>query len=422
MNKFTPEMIKRSIFNELKDHLIKKEISLIVGPRQAGKTTLMVLLKEYVETKGEKTVFLNLDIESDRQFFTSQDQLIRKIALEIGESGGYVFIDEIQRKENAGLFLKGLYDMNLPYKLIVSGSGAIELKEKVHESLAGRKRIFELSTISFIEFVNYKTEYRYETNLPEFFELDHLHAQRLLEEYLNFGGYPRVVLEKTVEEKYRIIAELYQSYLERDISYTLGVQKTESFTGLVRLMASQVGNLVNVSELANTLGISTSTVNDYLWYMERTFLVNKITPYFKNMRKEITKSPVFYFYDFGMRNYALGRFGASLNSESGFLFQNFVYHIIREKIKNTPIQVRYWRTTDKAEVDFVIDRLKDTIPVEVKYKKLSKPEMTRSYRSFLSKYHSKFGYIVHLGNKSEEKIENARVFFLPYYQFLFKNL
>lgn len=416
-------MIKRKIFDELKDHLDKKEITLIVGPRQAGKTTLMLLLKEHLEAQGKKTVFLNLDIEADKQFFTSQDQLLRKIALEVGESEGYIFIDEIQRKEDAGLFLKGLYDMNLPYKLIVSGSGSVGLREKIHESLAGRKRMFELSTISFIEFVNYKTGYRYETNLPEFFALDPGQAQRLLEEYLSFGGYPRVVVEGTIDEKRRIIAELYQSYLERDIAYLLGVQKTESFTALVRVMAAKIGNLVNVSELSNTLGISTSTVNDYLWYMQKTFLIDKVTPYFTNIRKEITKSPVFYFYDLGMRNYALGIFGTvPVSSEGAFLFQNFVYHLLKEKTQDSATQIHYWRTTDKAEVDFVADKLKEVIPVEVKYKKLSEPEMTRSYQSFLSKYKPNLGYIIHLGQGSKKVVENTEVAFLSYYQFLFLNI
>ncbi|PIR61744.1 MAG: ATPase [Candidatus Pacebacteria bacterium CG10_big_fil_rev_8_21_14_0_10_44_11] len=410
-------MIKRQIYTELKDHLDKKEISLLVGPRQAGKTTLMVLLKEYLETQGKKTVFLNLDIESDKQFFASQEKLLRKIALEIGEGEGFVFIDEIQRKEDAGLFLKGLYDMNLPYKLIVSGSGSIELKEKIHESLAGRKRVFELSTVSFVEFVQYKTKYKYETNLSEFFELDQSQTQSLLEEYLSFGGYPQVLLAETAEEKRRVIAELYQSYLERDISYLLGVQKTESFTALVRVLASQIGNLVNVSELSQTIGIATSTVNDYLWYMEKTFFIARVTPYFKNIRKEITKSPVFYFCDLGMLNYALGTFGTTqISSQSGFLFQNFVYHLLKEKTQNSATQVHYWRTTDKAEVDFVLDKVQEVIPVEVKYKKLSKPEMTRSFQSFLSKYQPKQGYVIHLGRKNEEKIGVSSISFLPYYQ------
>jgi predicted AAA+ superfamily ATPase len=136
-------LIKRRIFEDLKAHLSQKEITLITGPRQAGKTTLMMLLKEHVEAGEKSTLAFNLDIESDRRAFESQESLLRKIQLELGASGGFVFIDEIQRKENAGLFLKGLYDMNLPYKFIVSGSGSLELKEKIHESLAGRKRIFE---------------------------------------------------------------------------------------------------------------------------------------------------------------------------------------------------------------------------------------------------------------------------------------
>ncbi|MDP8216192.1 MAG: AAA family ATPase, partial [Candidatus Kaelpia imicola] len=138
-------MIQRDLFSDLKDHLFKKEISFIIGPRQAGKTTLMLLLKNYLEKEGERTLFLNLDVETDKQFFISQENLIAKIKLELGEDRGFVFIDEIQRKKDAGIFLKGIYDQNLPYKLIVSGSGSVELKEKIHESLLGRKREFLLS-------------------------------------------------------------------------------------------------------------------------------------------------------------------------------------------------------------------------------------------------------------------------------------
>ena len=105
-------MIKRKLFPKLVDHLTQKEMSLIVGPRQAGKTTLMEMLKEYLENSGERTLFLNLDIEWDRPHFESQAALLNKIKLELGQKHGYVFIDEIQRKEDAGLFLKGLFDLN----------------------------------------------------------------------------------------------------------------------------------------------------------------------------------------------------------------------------------------------------------------------------------------------------------------------
>lgn len=412
-------LIKRRLFSDLKAHLTKKEISLIIGPRQAGKTTLMMELRDHVQAEGGNAVTFNLDIESDRQFFTSQERLLRKIELEVGKQNGYVFIDEVQRKEDAGLFLKGLYDMNLPYKFIVSGSGSLELKEKIHESLAGRKRIFELGTLNFIEFANYKTNYKYEHNLSDFFTVDKQKTQSMLEEYLSFGGYPRVVLEETLKEKRKIIAELYQSYLERDIVHLLGVQKTERFTALTRLMASQIGQLATISEIANTLNINTATVNNYLWYMEKTFLLHKVTPYFKNIRKELTKTPVFYFYDMGMRNYALGSYGMSLSpSESGFLFQNFVYHLLKEKNEDTSNQTHYWRTTDKAEVDFVIDKNKEVIPIEIKYRILSTPETTRSFQNFLSAYHPAKGYIVHLGDDMQKTINSTQTHFANWSQFI----
>lgn len=195
------QIIKRKLFNELKDHLKEKEISLIVGPRQAGKTTLMRSLKEFLDLQNERTVFLNLDFEPDKKYFVSQEALIKKIELEFGKEKGFVFIDEIQRKENAGLFLKGIYDLNLPYKFIVSGSGSLELKEKIHESLAGRKKIFELGTVSFDEFVNFKTDYKYENKLADFFALEKEKTLSFLTEYLNFGGYPRVILEPRFAEK-----------------------------------------------------------------------------------------------------------------------------------------------------------------------------------------------------------------------------
>ena len=416
-------MIKRKLFKALENHLDKKEITFIVGPRQAGKTTLMMLAKEHLEKAREKTVFLNLDVETDRKFFISQEQLLRKITLEIGAGRGYVFIDEIQRKENAGVFLKGLYDMNLPYKFIVSGSGSVELKEHIHESLAGRKQMFELTTLTFEEFVDFRTGYKYEDRLADFFDLEKERTKRFFEEYLNFGGYPRVVLSETADEKRRVIAELYQSYLERDVVYLLGVQKTDGFTALVKLMASQIGNLVRVSELSQTLGLSVATIKNYLWYMQKTFLLNKTTPFFTNVRKEITKSPVYYFYDLGMRNYAVGMFGtATITGDVGFLFENFVFNVLKGKIGDSATQIHFWHTKDKAEVDFVINAGREVVPLEVKYRELKTPQTTRSFQSFLSKYHPSKAYVVHLGVRSGEKTGNTNVYLLPYWEFIFETL
>ncbi len=161
-------MIERTIFTELVSHLSAKEITLLVGARQVVKTTLMQALQRQLQEQGKRTLFLNLDYETDAAHFSSQETLLNKIRLEIGVEPGYVFIDEIQRKSDAGLFLKGIYDRQTPYKFIVSGSGSLELKERIHESLAGRKRIFELLPVSFSEFMHFKTGYRYKSTWREY--------------------------------------------------------------------------------------------------------------------------------------------------------------------------------------------------------------------------------------------------------------
>lgn len=409
-------MIKRKLFNDLIDHLKQKEITLLMGPRQAGKTTLLILLKEYLEKRGGKTVFFNLDIETDKYFFTSQTNLLKKIQLEIGKEGT-VFIDEIQRKEDAGIFLKGLYDMNLPYKFIISGSGSVELKEKIHESLAGRKRAFILSTISFEEFIQFKTQYRYEGKLANFFEIEKEKTLALLEDYLNFGGYPRIILEDTLEGKKALINEIYQSYIEKDITYLLRIRKTEDFTHLVKLMASQIGNVVNYTEISATLGISQKTVKEYLWYLEKTFILSKITPYFRNARKEITKAPIFYFSDLGLRNYAFGNFGYMRVHTSGFLFQNFIFRELLALIQETPMAIHFWRTKTGGEVDFVVEQGSGVlIPFEIKYTRFKKPEVTRSFRNFIEKYKPKIAYIVNLMLEEELVIGKTKIIFLPFYK------
>lgn len=407
-------MIERKLFKDLRKHVTQKEISLIVGPRQAGKTTLMLLLRDHLARLGEPTLFLSLDFESDQPFFMSQNSLLRKIELELGKKKGYVFIDEIQRKEDAGLFLKGLYDLGLPYKFIVSGSGSLELKEKIHESLAGRKRVFQVNTLSFEEFVHFKTGYRYRDSLQDFFAVEAAQTGELLDQYMNFGGYPRVALEEKLKEKTRIIDEIYRSYLERDVSYLLRIEKTEAFSSLVKVLASQTGKILNYSELSSTLGISVQTVKNYLWYAERTFILQRAHPYFRNLRKEITKSPVVYFHDLGLRNYALGLFGNLNNSrDAGFVFQNLVWIFLQERYLFSPAEIHFWRTTDKAEVDFVVTVGQRIIPVEVKYRDLKRPEIGRSLRSFIKKYQPETAWVINLGLRDRVKIDKTDVLFTP---------
>lgn len=356
--------IQRAILNEIREDLHREEIALLIGPRQAGKTTIMKILQGELEAAGKKTLYLSLDYDSDRGYFASQQTLLKKIELEFGGAPGFVFIDEIQRREDAGVFLKGLQDLGLPYKFIASGSGSVDLKAKVKESMLGRKRVYEVYPLSLREFVNFRTGYRYADRLPDFFALEQARAAELLLEYLNYGGYPRVVLETGAREKLRLMDEIYQGYITRDIAYLLNVEKIEAYGHLVKTLADQAGKIINYSELATTLGISLPTVKNYCWYAEETYILRRISPFFRNIRSEISKAPSVYFSDIGFRNYALGVLGNLQRPDDlGFAFQNLVYLVLREKLRWSGAQIHFWRTKAKTEIDFVVETGRSVIPV-----------------------------------------------------------
>jgi len=412
-------MIQRVIFQELLGDLSNKEISLIVGPRQAGKTTAMRWVEDRLRQQGTRSVFLNFDVEADQPFLDSQQSLVNKLRLEFGDEFGVAFIDEIQRKENAGLFLKGLFDQGLPYKLVVSGSGSLELKEKIHESLVGRKRLFELPTLTFAEFVNYRTDYRYQDRLQEFFQIERDRSEEFLIEYLNFGGYPRVVTQTRLEDKQRTLDDIYHSYLERDIIALLRVEKPEAFGRMIRLLAHQIGQIVNYSELATLLHISLPTLKSYLWNAEKTFVLNTLTPFFTNPRKELTKSPVLYFHDLGLRNYIGGALGTLRHDTNlGSPFQNFVWRLLWEQTRFQPTALHFWRTKDKAEVDFVLETSDTPIPVEVKCRHMRQPQIGRALRSFISAYHPRQAWVVNLDFSGQMEINGTQVRMMPYYELI----
>ncbi|MBI2028974.1 ATP-binding protein [Candidatus Gottesmanbacteria bacterium] len=409
-------MIKRKILTRLEKHLLSDQMTVITGPRQVGKTYLMQLLRDKLKMEGKRTVWFNLDNEEDKTRFSSQAGLLSHIELAIGKEKAFVFIDEIQRKENAGLFLKGIFDMNVSHKFIISGSGSLELKAEIPESMAGRKQLFMVDPVSFEEFVNFKTNYQYEDKLNNFFALEKERTGRLLSEYMVFGGYPRIVLAGSSLAKQEEMQEIYKSFVDRDIRDLLHIEKSEALTNLLKIIASQIGSLVNISELASTVNLDQKTTKHYLWYLEQTFILKKVTPYFRNIRKEITKAPIYYFLDNGLRNWLLGLFGLSQipTPLSGHLFENIIFNILRQQINLSPTQIHFWKTRDQAEVDFILETGLEVIPIEVKHTKILKPEITRSYRSFLTKYKPKKGYIVHLGEKFETETEGIRIYFIPY--------
>jgi predicted AAA+ superfamily ATPase len=410
-------VIKRYNYDNIAYSLARDEISILVGARQVGKTTILKKILDDLSRKGELVLYFNMDIESDAQYLNSQQLFLNRVQLEFGNKAGFICIDEIQQKKDAGRFLKGLFDMDLPYKFIVTGSGSLELKEKVGEALTGRKHLLHMETVSFTEFVDFKTKYKYTNRLDSYYTLENEKTNLLLNEYLIYGGYPKVLMSDQIADKKVVMNEIFTSYISKDISYLLGVRSSDKFIKMINLLAAQCGGIINYSQLAQDTGVNVSTLKTFLWYAEQTYIISLVKPYFTNPKKEITKSPVVYFNDSGMLNFASGRY-ALLENHPGFVFQNFIYNLLRIKYESLMNPVQHWRTKDKAEVDFVIHIDGKIIPVEVKYSNLQNTSITRSFRSFLNKYNPEKAMVINLGLDKEIKIDDTLIEFVPFWKLL----
>ncbi len=409
--------IRRDLFNDIKKHLEKEEITILIGARQVGKTTLLKQLQRELENKKIPTIYLNLDIEQDFELLSSQNKLLQKLRFHFGEQRSYVFIDEIQRKENAGLFLKGLYDMGLPYKFIVSGSGSLEIKAKLKESLAGRKKQFVLHPISFRELVDYRTEYKFSDRLKEFLKVENRRSYDLLVEYLNFGGYPKIILSSDLKEKYDYFDEITQAYFERDLNYLLNFDSPQVYTLMLKVLASHLGKVLNYNQLARILNLNIYKVKKLLWFAEQTFIMHLQTPFYRNRLKELRRSPVVYFEDIGLAAYANRTMGKMFEPEDlAFAFQNFVFQKLKDYCDKNHFVLHYWRTSDGAEVDFVINTGLKVVPVEVKFKHLKKPVYGKSLLSFIKTYKPENAYIINLNMVKSMKFEHTCIHFVPWYE------
>jgi hypothetical protein len=401
--------IQRKILDPLKSHLPQKEITLILGPRQSGKTTLMLKLKEELEKQGKSTVYFNLDRFEDLELFKTQKTLLEKIRFDFGKKKVFVFIDEIQRLTNAGLFLKGLFDYLRPYKFIVSGSGSLELKENVIEPLTGRKKVFYLYPLSFAEFFEFKLG-KPIADFSKFYQLDKNEAERLLDEYLIFGGYPRVVLAKTGREKEEVLREIYLSYIEKDVKALLGVEKDILYQQLLKYLAAEIGSLFKKSEVSRNLGLNIKTLNRYLFLLEKTFVISILKPFYRNPTKELTKTPKIYFLDLGLRNFILGRLNSFFQRDDrGKIFENFIF---RQLLDKQPVfGVWFWRTERGTEIDFILQERGRLLPVEAKSGDTGGKIVGKNLLSFLRKYKTKKAIIVHWGKEAKQVKQNKTIIY-----------
>jgi len=372
--------ILRDITIRSQKYLDSEEILLFIGARQAGKTTVLKQIMERLKNQKAKSYFLNLEDPEYLDLLNKNPKNLFKILPLDLKKRNFVFIDEIQYLSTPSNFLKYIFDEHKQnIKLIVSGSSAFYIDKKFRDSLAGRKKIFHVFTVSFSEFLRFKKED--ELSKKNFYEISLEEKNKIglfYREYLVFGGYPKVVLSP-LDEKEEVLKEIAYSYIKKDI-YEAHVRQDKVFYKLFKILANQAGNLVNSSEIANTLGVSKTAIDNYLYIMQKSFHINLIKPFFGNFRKELTKMPKVFFLDTGLRNFFAGSFDPlETRKDKGMLLENAVFRQLLEKYNHEDI--KFWRTISHNEVDFVING-KLAFEVKADVQKLK----TKNYRVFLDRY------------------------------------
>ncbi len=347
-------IINRTIKKELESALknTDRKVIILYGPRQAGKTTLIEMLLHqdlsYKKYNGDdiftQNIFSNNNLESLKREIGEKDLLI---------------IDEAQRINNIGLSLKLIID-NLPIKVIVSGSASFDLADKVCEPLTGRTKTFWLYPLSLREVKD---------KFPQ------MEKDKIIEEMLLYGMYPKIWNIEGKKEKEDYLFEYINSYLYRDILTISKIKKPKKIIDLLILLALQIGSEVSVSELAQNTNLTQSTVENYLDVLEKMFVIFNIRGFSRNLRKEISKTSKYYFFDMGVRNALIRNFNSlSLRGDAGAMFENWV---ISEKVKKSNnnrdfSNFYFWRTYDQQEIDLVEDSKGSITAYECKWKKDTK--------------------------------------------------
>lgn len=408
-NSIEDKSVRRDLFKIILEDLSGKDTTVITGGRQTGKTTLIVSIISHLLKEGispEAIFYFNLDDFNLHPYFTRYTDFIDFIRSE-NKGFSYIFIDEIQRINNPGIFLKLLQDLHLEMKFVVSGSSSLELKSKISEHLTGRKHTFELFPFCFEEFLRAMgVDFYFKKSMDELVKFHSNDLNKFLMEFVNYGGYPKVILSKGEDAKIIELKEIYDSYIKKDVADFLKVENIGGYNNLVKGLALSAGNLVNYNELSLLSGLSVTTVKKYIDYLEGTYAFKKAPPYFTNARKEISKSPKIYAYDTGLLNYVTNRIKKHiLPIETGAIMENFVF---TELIKKG-LEVKFWRTGSGAEVDFIVNG----IPIEIKSSNLKQPTLSRSFFSYFDSYQPQTGFLVNANLYTERDIDERKVDFFP---------
>lgn len=423
--KYFPRQLQKKIRPWLK----RPDTIVILGARQVGKTSLLSLLKSDIrELRGDSKNILLFNLEDFDQLaaLNRDPKYFSEYLVFSGadpDKDSVVMIDEIQYLDNPSHFLKYIADFEPSMKLIVTGSTSIQIK-KFKDGLTGRKKSFHLFPLDFQEFVLFRGKehllpvleaFNFRAIISKQLDVDPQRVlpfknelEALFEEFVLYGGYPKVALAGSRDEKLQELQELFETYELKDVNILFDVANLASFRNLFRLMASNIGNLLNVNEVAGTLGIGRDTVKRYLAVLENSFIIHSLPPFHSNVRKELTKMPKLFFLDTGMRNFAVRNLTElSFRPDRGNLFENAIFS---ELYKNLGVieQIFFWRTQSKSEVDFVLTG-DQNVAIEAKLRSDNQLRRPPGLRAFGNAYPD-FEHIVATMNQFAS---NEGVYYLP---------
>jgi len=376
---------------------LRSGAQLLVGPRQAGKTSL---IRHVLARQDAPALFLVAEEPRIRQLCASPAEALEELQGVLTPETILVF-DEVQHLGDAPLFLKGLVDLEPIRRILVTGSSSFQFRAKTRESLAGRARRTRLLSFSLAE-------------LSATIDADLLPAMReqalsdLWRRLLLHGGYPAVWHgDDPVAELHHLV----EAFVLKDASDLHTIVHPSALRTLLRLAAADLGNLVNMNAWAAQAGVSRGTASRYLEIVAEAHVVQLVAPFVGGKRAEVTGAQKVFFLDNGLRNTLFGGFGEIANrADRGALFENCVFCEICKSAELLD-EILYWRSKNGAEVDFVIRRGDRLIAVEAKAGALAAPRLSRSARSFIDAYRPAVFAVVNSALRHDAKVDGVQVRF-----------
>ncbi len=342
------QVVERKLMQEIRKYLTSPEAVVVTGMRRVGKTTLMEQVQAELREQHNISNILFLDLENpaSQRYFDEENYdaiwyTFEKLGLRSTERA-FVFLDEVQYVAAIPSVVKYLAD-HRDVKFFLTGSASFYVKNTFTQSLAGRKVIFELFPFDFSEFLALKGV---PDRIPEVVGNAGLHSHftKWYREYVEFGGFPGVIVKESHEEKQRALDDILTSYYQKDVLAFGDFQNNQAVRDLIFLLLQRVGNRVEEQRLASELKITRPTVKDYLAFLEATYMFQFIRPFSKSPDVEIRKAQKVYCIDSGL----VQQFG---KVAFGSVFENAVYHQLRLRCK----RVHYYQRKSGEEIDFITD-------------------------------------------------------------------